>query len=208
MQRRKFTSGFVSAAACWAVAGSGAARAAGLSEGDAALGVRAALERGAASAVDLLGRPGGFLDNPKVRIPLPGFLKDVAKIARLTGQQQRLDLADRVHPGDNLVPPLAPPALDREGNELAPHQYDGDRHEELVAPRVEQGHEAPEFLDAGGSAARAPELLALQPRDQPAEERQRRLALLDGADHALHAHVQPPRERAGPAERADKRGRP
>ena len=91
MQRRKFTSGIVSAAACWAIAGPESARAAGLSEGDAALGVRAALERGAVSAVGLLGRSGGFLDNPKVRIPLPGFLNDAAKLLKLTGQQKRVD---------------------------------------------------------------------------------------------------------------------
>ena len=90
MQRRKFTSGLVSTAALWA-AGSSSARAAGLSEGDAALGVRAALERGAVSAVGLLGRSGGFLDNPKVRIPLPGFLNDAAKLLKLTGQQKRVD---------------------------------------------------------------------------------------------------------------------
>ena len=52
---------------------------------------RAALERGANSAVGLLGRPGGFLDNPKVRIPLPGFLKEAAKLAKFTGQQKRVD---------------------------------------------------------------------------------------------------------------------
>jgi len=90
MQRRKFTSGLVSTAALWA-AGSSSARAAGLSEGDAALGVRAALERGAVSAVGLLGRSGGFLDNPKVRIPLPGFLNDAAKLLKITGQQRRVD---------------------------------------------------------------------------------------------------------------------
>jgi hypothetical protein len=91
MQRRKFTSGVVSAAACWAIVGPEAARAAGLSEGDAALGVRAALERGAVSAVGLLGRTGGFLDNPKVRIPLPGFLNDAAQLLKFTGQQKRVD---------------------------------------------------------------------------------------------------------------------
>ena len=67
------------------------ALAAGLSEADASLGVRAALERGANSAVGLLGRPGGFLDNPKVRIPLPGFLNEAAKVAKFTGQQKRVD---------------------------------------------------------------------------------------------------------------------
>ena len=66
-------------------------RAAGLSESDAALGVRAALERGATTAVASLGRSGGFLDNPRVRIPLPGVLHDVARVLKTTGQGQRVD---------------------------------------------------------------------------------------------------------------------
>ncbi len=66
-------------------------QAAELSQGDAALGIRTALERAAASAVSLLGRSGGFLDNPKVRIPLPGFLNEIAKLAKYTGQQKRVD---------------------------------------------------------------------------------------------------------------------
>ena len=87
MQRRKFTSGVVSAGGLWALG----AEAASLSEGDATLGVRAALERGAVVAVGLLGQSGGFLDNPKVRIPLPGFLNDAAQLLKLTGQQKRVD---------------------------------------------------------------------------------------------------------------------
>ncbi|HEY9238270.1 MAG TPA: DUF4197 domain-containing protein, partial [Burkholderiaceae bacterium] len=43
------------------------------------------------AAVALLGRSGGFLDNPKVRIPLPGFLNEAAKVAKFTGQQKRVD---------------------------------------------------------------------------------------------------------------------
>jgi hypothetical protein len=89
MQRRKFTSGVVSLGSLWAIGG--AAEAAGLSEGDATLGVRAALERGAVAAVGLLGKSGGYLDNPKVRIPLPGFLNDAAKLLKATGQQKRVD---------------------------------------------------------------------------------------------------------------------
>jgi len=89
MQRRKFTSGVVSLGGLWALAGH--ADAATLSEGDATLGVRAALERGAVAAVGLLGKSGGFLDNPKVRIPLPGFLNDAAKLLKATGQQKRVD---------------------------------------------------------------------------------------------------------------------
>jgi len=62
-----------------------------LSETDAASGVRAALERGATSAVALLGRNNGFLGNPKVKIELPGFLKDAAKLLQATGQGKRVD---------------------------------------------------------------------------------------------------------------------
>jgi hypothetical protein len=88
MQRRKFTSVVLS------VAGLGAwwqAFAAGLTETDAASGIRVALEKGAKAAVSMLGKPDGFLGNPQVRIPLPGALNDAAKLLRATGQQRRVD---------------------------------------------------------------------------------------------------------------------
>ena len=92
MQRRNFTSALFSSAALtlWA-GGIGAARAAAVTETEAASGIRAALERGASAAVQLLGRTDGFLGNPKVRIPLPGFLNDASKLLKLTGQQHRVD---------------------------------------------------------------------------------------------------------------------
>ncbi|MBI5268525.1 MAG: DUF4197 domain-containing protein [Burkholderiales bacterium] len=86
MQRRQFTS---MAVAAWALPLG--ARAAGLGEADAALGVRTALERGAEAAVSLLGQRDGFLGNAKVRIPLPGALKDAEPLLRLSGQQHRVD---------------------------------------------------------------------------------------------------------------------
>lgn len=60
-------------------------------ESDAAVGVRAALERGALAAVSLLGRTDGFLGNPRVRIPLPGYLEKAAKLMKATGQGRRVD---------------------------------------------------------------------------------------------------------------------
>jgi len=87
MDRRQFTGALV-APVLW---GSEAAWALSLSEGDAASGVRAALERGAIAAVGLLGRTDGFLANPKVRIPLPGFLNEAAKLLKATGQGKRVD---------------------------------------------------------------------------------------------------------------------
>jgi hypothetical protein len=90
MSRRTFTLGVVAGGA---VLGPTPRQAAALevSSSDATAGIKAALERGAIGAVDLLGRPGGFLDNPKAHIPLPGFLNDMAKVAKFTGQQARVD---------------------------------------------------------------------------------------------------------------------
>jgi len=64
---------------------------AALNEGDAASGIRAALERGAIAAVGLLGRTDGFMGNPAVRIELPGYLKDGARLLKATGQGRKLD---------------------------------------------------------------------------------------------------------------------
>lgn len=62
-----------------------------LSDRDANQGVKAALEKGALAAVALLGKTDGFFGNPKVRIPLPGFLEDASKLLKLTGQSGRVD---------------------------------------------------------------------------------------------------------------------
>ena len=62
-----------------------------LTETEASQGLRTALEKGALAAVNLLGKPDGFLGNPKVRIPLPGFLEDAAKILKSLGQGKRVD---------------------------------------------------------------------------------------------------------------------
>jgi Protein of unknown function (DUF4197) len=61
------------------------------SEGDAAVGIRAALERGALAAVAQLGKSDGFLGNPLVRIALPGYLNDAAKLMRTLGQGKKVD---------------------------------------------------------------------------------------------------------------------
>lgn len=86
VQRRKFMTLGV-----FASIGFDAAHAAEVSQVDAASGIRAALERGAAIAVDLLGKPDGFLGNPKVRIPLPGALDDAAGVLKAMGQQDKVD---------------------------------------------------------------------------------------------------------------------
>lgn len=63
----------------------------GLSNADASSGLKAALSQGAQAAVSLLGRNDGFLGNPKVRIGLPGYLNDAAKVMKSLGQGKRID---------------------------------------------------------------------------------------------------------------------
>ncbi|MBH2016216.1 MAG: DUF4197 domain-containing protein [Burkholderiales bacterium] len=62
-----------------------------LSDKEVGSGLKAALEKGALAAVALLGQSGGFLDNPKVRIPLPAYLEEAAKLLRMTGQGKPVD---------------------------------------------------------------------------------------------------------------------
>lgn len=89
MKRRQFTAGTL--AALGGGLSTNPAQAFQLSNADASAGVKAALERGAVAAVGLLGQTDGFLGNPQVRIPLPGFLNDAAKVLKFTGQQKRVD---------------------------------------------------------------------------------------------------------------------
>ncbi len=62
-----------------------------LTNAEASQGLKAALEKGALAAIGLLGKPDGFLGNDKVRIPLPGFLEDAAKLLKTLGQGKRID---------------------------------------------------------------------------------------------------------------------
>lgn len=87
MNRRDFVAAALAGGPVWLVD----AQAAGFSESDAASGVRIALERGVEFAVALLGKPNGFLDNPKVRIPLPGSLNQAAQVLKAMGQQKRVE---------------------------------------------------------------------------------------------------------------------
>lgn len=70
-----------------AVVSSGAS----LSDAEISAGLREALAVGAERAVDILGRQGGFLDDPQVRIPLPDVLQTAAKGFRLFGKDQLVE---------------------------------------------------------------------------------------------------------------------
>ncbi|MGV3728980.1 DUF4197 domain-containing protein [Hydrogenophaga sp.] len=94
MQRRQFTQSTTAMIGLLVLAAHQQARALSLgdlTEGDASQGIKIALEKGAMAAVALLGKPDGFLGNPKVRIPLPGFLEDASKLLKMTGQGKRVD---------------------------------------------------------------------------------------------------------------------
>ncbi len=62
-----------------------------LTNQDATRGIKGALSAGAASAIDKLGVSGGFMNNPKVKIPLPRGLDEVAKGMRLMGRGKDAD---------------------------------------------------------------------------------------------------------------------
>ena len=68
-----------------------AAGVADLSSSDAGSGLKEALTKGAEFAVNNLGRPDGFLGNPKVRIGLPDSLKKGEKALRALGMGKYAD---------------------------------------------------------------------------------------------------------------------
>ncbi len=62
-----------------------------LTNADAAAGLKQALTQGATQAVSTLGRPDGFLGNPKVKIPLPPRLAKAERFIRMAGLGSQTD---------------------------------------------------------------------------------------------------------------------
>ncbi|PRC94788.1 DUF4197 domain-containing protein [Solimicrobium silvestre] len=89
-----------------------AASLADLSNTEATSGLRAALEKGAESAVGKLGVENGFLSNEKVRISLPSSLDKAQSILRMTGQGPKMDelIVAMNHAAEAAVP-MAKPLL-------------------------------------------------------------------------------------------------
>ena len=103
MDRRHFSCAL---AALFAATRAQAQGLAGISDLDASKGLKTALETGALAAVSLLGRPDGFLGNPQVRIPLPGYLKDAAKLLSAFGQKRQVEELETAmnRAAENAVP--------------------------------------------------------------------------------------------------------
>lgn len=77
-----------------------------LTNAQASQGLKLALEKGAIAAVKSLGQPNGFLGNEKVRIPLPGYLEEAARLLRSFGQGARFDelIVAMNHAAESAVP--------------------------------------------------------------------------------------------------------
>ncbi|CAN7503003.1 MULTISPECIES: DUF4197 domain-containing protein [Duganella] len=85
-----------------------------LTNQDASGGLKAALEQGSSMAVSKLGTDGGFLNNAKVRIPLPKILEQARPLLKMTGKGQQLDdlVVQMNHAAEAAVPMAKPLLLD------------------------------------------------------------------------------------------------
>jgi hypothetical protein len=111
MDRRQFSSFALTSAAIWAASGMHSAYALSLDDltkADATKGLKTALEKGALAAIGSLGAVDGFLGNEKVRIPLPSYLEDAAKLMRTFGQGAKVDeLITSMNRGAEAAVPMA-----------------------------------------------------------------------------------------------------
>ena len=82
---------------------------ASLTDGEMISGLKEALEKGTRFAVDNLGREGGFLDNPAVKIPIPESLSWVESSLRTLRQDKLADefIATMNHAAEQAVPEAA-----------------------------------------------------------------------------------------------------
>lgn len=97
---------------CFAASGAMAISLADLSNQDASNGLKAALEKGSISAVAKLGVENGFLNNDKVKIPLPGILEQARPLLKMSGRGQQLDeLVVAMNRAAEAAVPMAKPLL-------------------------------------------------------------------------------------------------
>lgn len=79
----------------FAISGAAAQSLDQLTGSEATAGLKAALDKGAASAVASLGRADGFWANPKVRIPLPENMQRAKSALKLMGKGREVDELER-----------------------------------------------------------------------------------------------------------------
>ena len=85
-----------------------------ISNKDAVGGLKQALSQGATKAVATLGKPDGFLGNPKVRIPLPDSLQKAEGMMRRFGMGRQADelVTSMNHAAESAVQEAKPLLLD------------------------------------------------------------------------------------------------
>jgi hypothetical protein len=81
-----------------------------VSDNDIASGLKEALGKGVKFAVNSLGRPNGYLGNPRVKIPLPNSLKKLERGLRVAGQGRAVD--EFVASMNNAAEKAVPVAID------------------------------------------------------------------------------------------------
>ncbi|WP_306252842.1 DUF4197 domain-containing protein [Parvularcula sp. IMCC14364] len=80
----------------------------GLTQAEAAAGIRAALNNGIGSAISTVGRNGGYLNDGIIRIPLPGFLGETQTTLARFGLSGALDnLQVQLNRGAEAAAPVA-----------------------------------------------------------------------------------------------------
>ncbi|WP_017930059.1 DUF4197 domain-containing protein [Robiginitomaculum antarcticum] len=80
----------------------------GISQAEAAGGIRAALEKGITTAVQTVGRTGGYLNDGQIRIPLPNSLQDIQQTLGQFGLSGLLDeIETQLNRGAEAAAPLA-----------------------------------------------------------------------------------------------------
>lgn len=80
----------------------------GLTQYDAANGIRAALDNGVLSALGIVGVLGGFLNNSQIHIPLPKTLRDVQSVMSKIGAGGLLsELETQLNRGAEIAAPVA-----------------------------------------------------------------------------------------------------
>lgn len=104
----KFAAALLVSAPAWAL------NLSDLTQGEATGGLKEALTQGAGKAVELLGREGGFMDNPQVRIPLPEILAKSEPLLRTMGKGDQLDklVATMNRAAEEAVPKAKPLLMD------------------------------------------------------------------------------------------------
>lgn len=100
------------AALCLAASSAVAGSLFDLSDMDANSGLKAALEKGAVSAVARLGAENGFLGNEAVKIRLPKALEKAQPLLQMTGHAHKLDeLVVSMNRAAEMAVPMAKPLL-------------------------------------------------------------------------------------------------